>query len=97
MEQSHLTTWIIDLVIGGFVGLLIGAIVAVNIVIFLGPDEGYEASMNDVFADNPLVGVLALAALVGGPAYGVLLARRRRRRGRDGSSNENNARPFTSR
>ncbi len=94
MERSHVTTWIIDVVGGGFVGILIGAIVAVNIVIFLGPEEGYEADLYEVFSDSPLVGMLALGALVGGPAFGIVLVRRLRRQSRDDSSHENNGRPF---
>ena len=71
---------IIDVVVGGIVGAIVGAIIAVNIVIYLGPDDGYESSPNDVFGQSALVGTIALAALLAGPIIGVLVARRVRDR-----------------
>lgn len=72
-------TWLVDLVVGGVVGGITGAIVAVNIVIFSGTEDGYEASIAQVFRENPVVGVITVAVLVAGPVVGVILARRMRR------------------
>jgi len=63
--------------LAGFaVGSIVGAIVAVNIVIYAGPDSGYQSSIGDVFRHSAPVGVLAVAALVAGPVLGVMIARR---------------------
>ena len=78
-NQSTLRGWLVDLVIGGLTGGVVGAIVAVNVVIFAGPETGYEASLAEVFDHSPVVGGLTVAALVGGPVLGVGLARRLRR------------------
>ncbi len=63
-------------VLGAVVGAIIGAIVAVNIAIYLGPDQGYESSIGDLFEANAIVGVLTILALVGGPVVGIVVARR---------------------
>ena len=68
-----------DVVIGGVVGIVIGAIVAVNIVIFAGIDDGYEASPSEVFDQNAVVATAATAALVVSPFAAVILLRRSRR------------------
>lgn len=66
--------------LGLLVGGLVGAVVAVNVVIYTGMDRGYESSLADVFDQNPLVGVVVLVILLAGPALGILLARRVSRR-----------------
>ena len=71
--------WLVDLVAGGIVGGIAGAIVAVNIVIFSGQEDGYQASISQVFRDNPAVGIITVAFLAAGPVVGVFLARRMRR------------------
>lgn len=71
--------WLIDVVVGGLLGGLAGAIVAVNVVIYTGIEDGYEASLADVFAQNTLVGLLTVGLLLAGPIVGVTMARRRRR------------------
>ncbi|MCJ7724850.1 MAG: hypothetical protein MUP76_00470 [Acidimicrobiia bacterium] len=70
---------LIDLVVGGIVGGIAGAIVAVNVVIFSGIEDGYEASISEVFRENPVVGIVTVAILIAGPVAGVVLARRMRR------------------
>jgi hypothetical protein len=70
--------WLFDLAAGGILGLVAGLVVAVNLVIFLGPEQGYESSIRDVFEHSTILGVVVLAVLVVGPVVGVLLARRRR-------------------
>lgn len=67
--------WIIDIVVGGIAGGIIGAIVAVNVVIYSGIDDGYEATLGDVFAQYPVVGVIAVAILLLGPLAGIGIAR----------------------
>lgn len=71
--------WGIDLAVGGLCGLIAGAILSVNLVIFLGVEGGYEASLSDVFAHNVLIGILVVAVVVAGPVGGVAYARWRRR------------------
>jgi hypothetical protein len=71
--------WLVDLLLGVVVGGLLGAIVAVNFVITVGIDRGYEASIPDVFRQNVLAGIVTVAILIAGPIAGVAVARRRRR------------------
>ena len=72
--------WVLDIVVGLLAGGSVGAVVAVNVVIFAGTDRGYEASLADVFRQNALVGLLVVAVLFAGPVLGVMIARRVRRR-----------------
>lgn len=67
-------------VAGGVAGLVVGAIAALNIAIFFGPDQGYESSIVDLFESNVLVGLLAVAAMVAGPVVGIVIAMRSNRR-----------------
>jgi len=66
-------------VVGAFVGTIIGAIVAVNFVITIGIDRGYEASIGDVFRENVFAGTVTVAILVAGPVLGAVVAWRRHR------------------
>jgi uncharacterized membrane protein len=72
--------WLADLVGGGIIGGATGAIVAVNFVIFVGIEGGYEASIPDVFRQNLLAGIVTVVILAAGPVLGVVIARRMRRR-----------------
>lgn len=72
--------WFVDLVAGGIVGGVAGAIVAVNFVIYAGIERGYEATVPEVFRQSVVAGVITVAILVAGPAVGVWIARRLRRR-----------------
>ena len=67
------------LLIGSIVGFVIGAIVAVNIVIAAGTERGYESSLAEVFEENAVVGVLTVIILVSGPVVGTIVAYRSRR------------------
>jgi hypothetical protein len=71
--------WGVDLAVGGFCGLIAGAILSVNLVILLGVEGGYEASLGDVFARSILIGIVVVTVLVAGPLGGVAYARWRRR------------------
>lgn len=71
--------WLVDIVIGTTVGAIAGAIVAVNVVIYAGPDQGYESSIGDVFDHSALLGLVVVAMLAGGPIVGIVIARRHRR------------------
>lgn len=71
--------WLLDLAAGGMVGGAVSAVVAVNVVIYSGIEQGYEASLVEVFQYNPIVGVVTVAILVSGPVLGVMAARRLRR------------------
>jgi hypothetical protein len=75
-----------DLLLGGLVGGLIGAIVAVNVVIFSGIEQGYQASLPEVFRYNLAIGLLVVAMLVAGPVLGAIAARRLRARQHAGRS-----------
>lgn len=83
---SRFNGWIVDVILGGAIGGLLGAIVAVNLVIYSGIEDGYEANLVDVFQQSPWIGLLTVAALIAGPTVGVTVARRRRAAGsgRDG-------------
>jgi hypothetical protein len=56
-----------------------GTWTAVNVVIFSGIEDGYEASPGDVFEQNMIAGVLVVASLVAAPVFGVVALRRLRR------------------
>jgi hypothetical protein len=71
-----------DIVVGGAVGAIAGAIVAVNIVITAGVDRGYEATIPEIFQENLLIGTITVMTLASGPVLGVVAARRLRRRRR---------------
>lgn len=72
--------WVTDGFVGVILGGVISAIVAVNVVIYAGIEDGYEASIGDVFDESLLIGLVTVAILVGGPILGVVLMRRRRHR-----------------
>lgn len=78
--STNARQWIVDALLGGIAGGVVGAIVAVNLVIYAGIEDGYEASISDIFDENPVVGVLTVAILLGAPFAGVAIARQRRRK-----------------
>jgi uncharacterized membrane protein len=86
--QKRRRSWLVDVVVGGLVGAVVGAIVAVNVVIYSGVDQGYEASIPEVFRHNLFAGILTIVALVAGPIVGVVVARIMRRRRADGSGSQ---------
>lgn len=83
-EETHRARDLLfDVLIGGLIGGLVGAVVAVNFVLLAGVEQGYEASLGEVFEHSIVAGVATLAILVAGPLAGVLAARRRRRLARE--------------
>jgi uncharacterized membrane protein len=70
----------IDALAGGIAGGVVGAIVAVNFVICVGIKDGYEASISDVFRQNMFAGIVTVVVLVAGPVFGIVVARRLRRK-----------------
>lgn len=72
--------WLVDFLVGTAWGAALGAILAVNVVIFSGVDRGYQASISEVFDHNPVVGFLTVAILAAGPVLGVVTMRRLRNR-----------------
>jgi len=72
--------WLVDILAGGAIGGAVGAIVAVNFVIFSGIEDGYEASIPAVFRQNVLIGLVTVAVLLAGPLLGVVMARRQRKK-----------------
>lgn len=77
-RRDNARSWLLDGVVGGGLGGLLGAIAAVNVVIYSGVGGGYEANLGDVFQHNIFVGIAVVAILVAGPVLGVFVARRRR-------------------
>ncbi|HEU4320315.1 MAG TPA: hypothetical protein VFS66_09560 [Acidimicrobiia bacterium] len=71
--------WLVDVLVGGVAGALVAVVAALNLMILLGPTTGYETSLGELFAHNPLAGVLVVTVLLAGPILGVVLARRFRR------------------
>lgn len=78
MKENRRREILVDVVVGGLLGGLIGAVVAVNFVLIVGVDQGYEASLGEVFAHSSIAGIVTLAILIVGPIAGFLAARRRR-------------------
>jgi multisubunit Na+/H+ antiporter MnhB subunit len=82
--------WLVDLAVGGLVGGLVGAVAAVNFVIYTGIEQGYEASLVEVFQHSLVAGIVTVMILLAGPVLGVLTARRvRRRRARNSKAESN--------
>jgi multisubunit Na+/H+ antiporter MnhB subunit len=82
--------WLVDLAVGGLVGGLVGAVAAVNFVIYTGIEQGYEASLVEVFQHSLIAGIVTVMILLAGPVLGVLTARRlRRRRARSNKAESN--------
>jgi hypothetical protein len=79
-EAPAKSGWFVDIVAGGIVGGVAGAIVAVNFVIYAGIERGYEATIPELFRQSVVAGVITVAVLVAGPVVGVWIARRLRRR-----------------
>ena len=71
--------WLLDLLVGGLTGGVIGVIAAVNFVIFTGIEQGYESSLVEVFEYSLIAGIVTVTILLAGPVLGVLVARRLRR------------------
>lgn len=63
--------------VGALVGGVIGAIVAVNVVIYSGADQGYETTLPELFRQNAAIAILAVLILAAGPVIGALWAVRR--------------------
>jgi hypothetical protein len=69
---------LLDVVVGGLTGGLVGAVVAINFVIYTGIEQGYEASLVEVFQHSLIAGIVTVMILVAGPVLGVVTARRLR-------------------
>lgn len=78
--MKHHTTRdvLVDVLVGGLAGGLVGVVVAINFVLIVGVDQGYQASLGEVFDHNAVAGIVTLAILIAGPIAGFLAARRRR-------------------
>ena len=68
----------IDFALGFVGGAIVGAIVAVNLIITVG--IGYDVSLAEVYRENLLVGIITTGILVAGPILGVALMKKLRRR-----------------
>ncbi len=73
MGRSSRTIW--ATLIGIVSGAIIGAIVAINLIIYAG--IGYDVAFAEVFRQNWIVGSLAAAIQAAGPIVGAVLARRK--------------------
>jgi len=88
-KENDMKGWLLDLAVGGLVGGLVGAVAAVNFVIYTGIEQGYEASLVEVFQHSLIAGIVTVMILVG-PVLGVLTARGlRRKRARTGHAETN--------
>lgn len=65
--------------LGAAFGALVAAVVAVNIAIFGGAEDGYETGLVDLVRSDPLLAVVVLSVLVLGPIIGAVLALRSNR------------------
>lgn len=65
--------------IGAVVGLVVAAIVVLNLHILAGLEAGYAATPQEVWGHSPALAVLDIGLLVGGPALGAVLSGRSRR------------------
>ena len=63
--------------VGGLAGSVLAGVVAVNVVIFSGIDQGYEATLEELFDHNFVLGVGVTAILAAGPVVGAWLRIRR--------------------
>jgi hypothetical protein len=75
MERKR--TWP-AVVLGGFLGLVVAGIAALNVIIFTGMSEGYETPLPQVFRENFAVGLVVVGLLVVGPVLGARWMARRR-------------------
>lgn len=66
--------------IGAIVGFAVGAIIAVNVVITAGVDQGYQASLPEIFDESLILGIVIVSILAAGPVLGVIIANRLQRR-----------------
>jgi hypothetical protein len=73
---------ITDVVVGAIAGGALGFVVALNLVILIGVEGGYEAGVTDIFDHSVLAGIVYLAVLVASPVMGVVLISGRRKRAR---------------
>lgn len=85
--------WLVDLTVGGLVGGLVGAVAAVNFVIYTGIEQGYQASLVEVFQYSLIAGIVTVMILIAGPVLGVLTARRLRRNRAKSSQIETGSHP----
>jgi hypothetical protein len=78
--SENRTTTVVLAAVGALIGLVVAAIVTLNLHIIVGLEQGYAASPAEVFDHSVALGifdiVLAIAAPVGG-ALGMLWLRRR--------------------
>ena len=66
--------------IGAILGFAVGAIIAVNVVITAGVDQGYQASLPEIFDESLILGIVIVSILAAGPVLGVIIANRLQRR-----------------
>ena len=69
MIKPGTNNWVADTAVGGVIGGILGAIVAVNFVIYAGIDDGYEATIAEVFRQNTFVGLVTIALLIWMPGH----------------------------
>ena len=63
-------------IVGALIGMIVAAIVAVNLVILSGIDSGYETTIPELFRENVFLGIVTVAILVAGPIVGALYGKR---------------------
>lgn len=79
-RADHRRSQLIAMIGGAAAGGIAGLVVAVNLVIYLGPDQGYESTIGEVFDHSTVLGFVAVAVVAAGPMAGIAIVRRSRRR-----------------
>ena len=72
--RTHALKRVANALIGAVLGFVVGAIIAVNIVITAGVDQGYQASLPEIFEESIVLGTVTVAILASGPVLGVIVA-----------------------
>lgn len=78
MKEHTARDILVDVLVGGLIGGLVGVVVAINFVLIVGVDQGYQSSLGEVFDHSAIAGLVTLAILIAGPIAGFFAARRRR-------------------
>lgn len=61
---------------GAIIGAAIGLVIAVNVVIFSGVDNGYEATPVEVLEQRPVAAMVSVVAFVTSTGVGMMIGRR---------------------
>lgn len=80
MSNHPFRGWLVDMIVGGLFGGVLGLIAAANLVIYYGVERGYEASIGAIFAMSPILGLVVIGTLLAGTVLGIMTVHSRRMR-----------------